>query len=136
MSATLNEIVDNFSLFDEWEDRYRYLIDLGRDLPHMEEGLRADAHLVPGCTSKVWLVSVRNPDGRYHFQVDSDAHIVRGLVALLLAAYQGKSAAEILGTDLAAIFKETGMEQHLSPNRRNGFYAMIGRIQDDVRRGG
>ncbi|MCB1591624.1 MAG: SufE family protein [Alphaproteobacteria bacterium] len=134
MSETLENIVENFSLFDDWEDRYRYLIDLGRGLPHMEEALRTDSHIVRGCTSRVWLVSVKRADGTFHFEADSDAHIVRGLIALLLAAYQDKSAEAILATDLAAIFKETGLDQHLSPNRRNGFYAMVERILADVRR--
>lgn len=136
MAETLENIVENFSLFDDWEERYRYLIDLGRDLPHMEETLRTDSHLVRGCTSQVWLVSVKRPDGTFHFEADSDAHIVRGLIALLLAAYQDKSAGHILATDIANIFKAIGLDQHLSPSRRNGFYAMVERIRADAGRAG
>lgn len=134
MTETLENIVENFSLFDDWEERYRYLIDLGRGLPHMDEALRTDSHLVPGCTSRVWMVAVRRPDGTFQFEADSDAHIVRGLIALLLSAYQGKSAAEILATDIADIFKTIGLDQHLSPSRRNGFYAMVERIRADSAR--
>jgi len=129
MPHTLTELADNFSLFSDWEERYRYLIDLGRSLPHMDEVLKTDAHMVRGCTSKVWMIAVKRPDGTYHFEADSDAHIVRGLIALLLAGYQDKSAVEIAQTDVLALFREIGLEQHLSPNRRNGFYAMVERIR-------
>lgn len=129
MLHTLTELADNFSFFSDWEERYRYLIDLGRSLPHMEEALKTDSHLVRGCTSRVWMVAVRRPDGTFHFEADSDAHIVRGLIALLLAAYQDRSADEISRTDVVKIFKDIGLEQHLSPNRRNGFYAMVERIR-------
>ncbi|MCB1682741.1 MAG: SufE family protein [Alphaproteobacteria bacterium] len=129
MLQTLTELAENFSLFSDWEERYRYLIDLGRTLPHMEEVLKTDDHLVRGCTSRVWMVAVRQPDGTYHFVADSDAHIVRGLIALLMSAYQDKTAQEIADTDVVKIFRDIGLEQHLSPNRRNGFYAMLERIR-------
>ncbi|MBK6895140.1 MAG: SufE family protein [Alphaproteobacteria bacterium] len=129
MSPTLTELAENFSLFSDWEERYRYLIDLGRSLPHMEEALKTESSLVRGCTSRVWLVAERREDGTYHFAADSDAHIVRGLIALLLAGYQDKSAEAIADTDVLALFREIGLEQHLSPNRRNGFYAMVERIR-------
>lgn len=129
MLQTLTELAENFSLFSDWEERYRYLIDLGRGLPHMDEVLKTDAHMVRGCTSKVWMIAVKRPDGTYHFTADSDAHIVRGLIALLLSAYQDKTAEEIARTDVLALFREIGLEQHLSPNRRNGFYAMVERIR-------
>ena len=129
MSAqALNEMVENFALFDDWEERYRYLIDIGRALPHMDESLKTDAHLVRGCTSRVWMVS-NVEDDALHFQADSDAHIVRGLIALLMAAYQGQKLAYIPAIDIEQKFKDIGLDQHLSPNRRSGFFAMVERIQ-------
>ncbi len=125
---SIEEVVENFSLFDDWEDRYRYLIDLGRELPHMDEALKIDAHLVRGCTSRVWLVP-HIKDGALHFEADSDAHIVRGLVALLMAAYQGRSLEEVRAINIDVAFKEIGMDQHLSANRRSGFYAMVEKIK-------
>ncbi len=125
---SLDEVVENFSLFDDWEERYRYLIDLGRALPHMDDSLKIDEHLVRGCTSRVWLV----PDVRddvLHFQADSDAHIVRGLVALLMSAYNGKSLSEVRAIDIEFAFAEIGLDTHLSANRRSGFYAMVERIK-------
>lgn len=128
-TASLEEMVENFSLFDDWEERYRYLIDLGRSLPHLDDAYKTDDFLVRGCTSRVWLV----PEINYnimHFQADSDAHIVRGLVAILMAAYQDKSFQEIRETDIESAFKEIGLDTHLSANRRNGFFAMVERIKD------
>lgn len=124
----IQELAENFSLFSDWEERYRYLIDLGRSLPHMDEGLKIDDFIVRGCTSRVWLVP-EIKDGHLYFQADSDAHIVRGLVALLFAAYYGQSLADIKNIDIVKIFKEIGLDQNLSPNRRNGFYAMIEKIK-------
>ena len=128
MTETLAELAENFALFDDWEERYRYLIDLGRDLPVMEDAKRTDEALVKGCTSRVWLHASRDGD-TYHFEADSDAHIVRGLIALLLSAYQGKTAAEIAETDIEGTFAEIGLDQHLSPNRRNGFFSMVERVK-------
>lgn len=127
-TQSLDELVENFSLFDDWEERYRYLIDLGRSLPHMDDALKVDKHLVRGCTSRVWLVPDIQ-DGVFHFQADSDAHIVRGLVALLVAAYEGKSLDEVRCLDIDAAFRQIGLDQHLSANRRSGFMAMVERIQ-------
>ncbi len=125
---SVDEVVENFALFDDWEERYRYLIDLGRKLPHMDEALKIDAHLVKGCTSRVWLVA-HIKDGVLHFEADSDAHIVRGLVALLIAAYQGRTVDEVRNIDIDEAFKKIGMDQHLSANRRSGFYAMVEKIK-------
>ncbi len=128
MAEQLAELVENFALFEDWEERYRYLIDLGRTLPDMPEDMKTDEALVKGCTSRVWL----HPDikdGILHFQADSDAHIVRGLVALLMSAYQDQPVAEIPNIDLKSAFSEIGLDQHLSPNRRSGFYAMVETIQ-------
>lgn len=125
---SMEELIENFSLFDDWEERYRYLIDLGRALPHMDDVLKVDAYFVRGCTSRVWLVPEIRGDV-LHFQADSDAHIVRGLVAILMAAYQGKTLQEIRGVDIEAAFKRIGLDQHLSANRRSGFFAMVEKIK-------
>lgn len=132
-SLTPEILRETFSLLDEWEDRYAYLIDLGRSLPPMDPALKTDDILVKGCTSRVWLMSMAqvNEDGQAHytFMADSDAAIVKGLVALVLVCIQGKTAAEISAFDLAGFFKDLSLEEHLSPNRRSGFYAMIERIK-------
>ncbi len=125
---TLDELVDDFALFDDWEERYRYLIDLGKTLPPMDENLKTDETFVRGCTSRVWMTA-EEQGGQYHFTADSDAHIVRGLIAILLAAYQDKTAQEIGAVDIDAAFTKIGLDQHLSPNRRNGFFAMVERIK-------
>ncbi len=128
MHSSTEELVEDFALFDDWEDRYRYLIDLGRKLEPMDEALKTEATLVRGCTSRVWMVGeVR--DGKLFIIADSDAHIVRGLIALLLRVYNGKTPEEIAATDIETTFKEIGLDQHLSPNRRNGFFAMVERVK-------
>ena len=124
----MTDLIDNFALFEDWEERYRYLIDLGRELPSMPPELKTDATLVKGCTSRVWLYASENA-GRYSFSADSDAHIVRGLIAVLLAAYQDKTAAEIAAVDIENAFVQLGLDQHLSPNRRNGFFSMAERVK-------
>ena len=128
MADTLEDLVENFSLFDDWEERYRYLIDLGRALPKMDEALKTEANLVRGCTSQVWL-DTKIEEGRLHFIADSDAHIVRGLIGILNAAYQGKSLDEIKATDIEGAMSQIGLDQNLSPNRRNGFFSMVERIK-------
>lgn len=128
MAENIDELIENFTLFDDWEDRYRYIIDLGKALPHMDEDLKVDTHIVPGCTSKVWMVGhVEN--GRLHFVADSDAQIVKGLIAVLMLAYQDKSPDEIKNLNIDSLFEKLGLSSHLSPNRRNGFFAMVGRIK-------
>lgn len=127
--ANLMQLTENFALFHDWEDRYKYLIDLGKTLPPMDESLKNDQTFVRGCTSKVWMVCQKNNDRFYHIIADSDAHIVRGLIAILLAAYQDKSAAEIQAVDIEKTFTEIGLDQHLSPNRRNGFFSMVERVK-------
>jgi cysteine desulfuration protein SufE len=124
----IDELKENFSLFDEWEDRYRYLIDLGRDLPPLDDAYRTDAYKVEGCMSQVWLVP-GSENGRLTFRADSDSAIVKGLIAVLLALYSGRRPAEILATDVEAIFREIGLETHISPNRRNGFFSMVDTIR-------
>ncbi len=125
----LDELVDSFSLFDDWEDRYRYLIDLGASLPPMAESLKTEGNIVKGCTSRVWLTVEKNADGTFHFIADSDAQIVRGLAYLLLCAYQDKTAEDIASYDIDTAFERLGLHQHLSPNRRNGFFAMVEKVK-------
>ena len=125
---TLKQLEESFSLFDNWEDRYRYLIDLGGRLDPMDESLKTPESLVKGCTSKVWLIA-ENRGGKYRFTADSDALIVRGLVYLIMVAYQDRTAEEIRGIDMLGAFDRMGLHQHLSPNRRNGFFAMVERIR-------
>jgi cysteine desulfuration protein SufE len=122
---TLEELVENFSLFDDWEERYRYLIDLGRKLPHLDESLKKDKYLVRGCTSRVWLIPKIKDGDVFTFQADSDAHIVRGLVAVVMAAFQNKPLSEFPQVDIKGAFEAMGMDQHLSTNRRNGFFSMV-----------
>src|ERR1700759_5326305 len=123
------EIIDNFSILDEWDDRYRYLIELGRELPALSAAAHNDANKVQGCASQVWLdTSVRSngADGPVlTFEGASNAHIVRGLIALLLATYSGKPARHILGTDAIALFEKLGLKEHLTPQRSNGFRSMV-----------
>ena len=126
---TLEELNENFALFDDWEERYKYLIDLGKELKNMPESLKTEETLVKGCTSRVWLICETNEAGMFHFTADSDAHIVKGLIAILLSAYEGKTAQEISDVDIDAAFEEIGLNQHLSPNRRNGFFAMVERVR-------
>jgi cysteine desulfuration protein SufE len=125
---TLDDLIENFALFDDWEERYRYLIDLGRTLPAMEEGLKTDETLVRGCTSRVWI-SETIENETLHFIADSDAHIVRGLIAILDRAYQGAALKDIHSIDINAALQKIGLDQNLSPNRRNGFAAMVERIR-------
>jgi cysteine desulfuration protein SufE len=127
-NETLEELVDNFALFEDWEERYRYLIDLGRTLPAMDESLKSEDNLVKGCTSRVWMQADLRDD-TLHFVADSDAHIVRGLIAILDRAYQGQPLSNIDKIDIKAAFASIGLDQNLSPNRRNGFFSMVERIQ-------
>ena len=122
------ELIDHLAFFDEWSERYRYIIDLGKKLEPFPEAERDEAHKVKGCMSQVWL-SHEDQGEKIHFYGDSDAAIVRGLIAVLFAAYSDKTPDEILAFDLDAFFGELGLESHLSPNRRNGFFSMVERIK-------
>ena len=137
MTPTFDEIADNFSLLDEWDDRYRYVIELGRTLAPLPEPARIEANKVQGCASQVWLTTEVKPDGPagpvLSFVGDSDAHIVRGLIAILFAVYSGKSARDILATDAVAVFEQLGLREHLTPQRSNGFRSMVDRIRADAR---
>jgi cysteine desulfuration protein SufE len=135
--ADIAEIVDNFSVLDDWDDRYRYLIELGRDLPPLAAAAHSDANKVQGCASQVWLDTTVRPNGAggpvLTFEGDSDAHIVRGLIAILFATYSGKAARDILGIDAIALFEKIGLREHLTPQRSNGFRSMVDRIRSDAR---
>lgn len=131
----IDEIIDNFSLLDEWDDRYRYVIELGRGMSPLPEIHRTEANKVQGCASQVWLATTASFDAEQpvlHFCGDSDAHIVRGLVAILLAVVSGKPAGEILATDPIALFDRLGLREHLTPQRSNGFRSMVARIRSDA----
>ena len=133
---TIDEISDNFSLLDEWEDRYRYIIELGRTLAPLPAEAHIDANKVQGCASQVWLTTSVRPDGSggpiLTFRGDSDAHIVRGLIAILFALYSDKSARDILATDSYALFERLGLREHLTPQRSNGLKSMVARIRAEA----
>ena len=135
--TTLDEILDNFSLLEEWDDRYRYVIELGRGLSPLPERERSEANKVQGCASQVWLATAVHPNGAggpvLTFLGDSDAHIVRGLIAILLTLYSGRTPQQILATDALAVFDEFGFREHLTPQRSNGLRSMVERIRSDAR---
>lgn len=129
LPMTVDELIENFGLFSDWEERYRYLIELGEALPPFTEAQKTPENKVEGCVSQVWMIPKPGPDGRFDFSADSDSHIVRGLIAVLRIIYAGRSPQEIMETDIKSIFGRLGLEQHISPNRRNGFYAMVENIR-------
>jgi cysteine desulfuration protein SufE len=133
ISMTIDDITENFSFLDDWDDRYRYVIELGRSLPPFPEEARTEANKVQGCASQVWLTSRIERNGEngpvMTFLADSDAHIVRGLIAILLVLYSGKPAREILSTDALAVFDKLGLRENLTPQRSNGLRSMVERIR-------
>ncbi len=133
----IDEIVENFSVLDDWDDRYRYLIELGRQLPPLPQSAYTDANRVQGCASQVWLETDVRPNGAagpvLTFVGDSDAHIVRGLIAILLGLFSGRTAKDILDTDALALFDKIGLREHLTPQRSNGFRSMVERIRSEAR---
>jgi cysteine desulfuration protein SufE len=135
MLPTIDEIVSNFELLDDWEERYRYLIELGRLMEPLPDEAHSDVNKVQGCASQVWLQTDVKTSGSQpvlHLLGDSDAHIVRGLVALLISLYDGKTASEALSTDALGLFKELGLSEHLTPQRSNGVRSMVERIRRDA----
>lgn len=130
---TIADIQSDFALLDDWEDRYRYVIELGRALPALPDAVRTDANKVRGCASQVWLATSRDGD-RMTMQGESDALIVQGLIAILFAIYDGKTLSEITSLDATAVFERLGLKEHLTPQRSNGFGAMVERIRADARR--
>ena len=135
--TTIDEIRDNFALLEDWDDRYRYVIELGRTLEPMPEAEHSPENKVQGCASQVWLSKQLDRSGGngpvLKYVGDSDAHIVRGLIAILLTLYSGRSPQEILSTDAPAVFDEFGFRDHLTPQRSNGLRAMVERIRTDAR---
>ncbi len=133
--TSLEDIRESFAFFDDWEDKYRFLLDLGRELPVMSDELRTDDNIVRGCQSQVWLHSRQQGDETSHsqkliFEIDSDAHIVRGLIAIVMAALNERTPREILDTDIDAIFAELDLLSHLSATRGNGLRAMVSRVRE------
>jgi cysteine desulfuration protein SufE len=122
---SIEDLAENFNALDDWEDRYKYLIDLGNTLPPMDESLKTEAAKVRGCMSQVWMVLTWDNDGRLRLLADSDAQIVRGLIAVLSALFSGKTAEEAARIDVEKDFQRLGLDQHISPNRRNGFFSMV-----------
>lgn len=129
VDTTPDDIIETLSFFDSWEERYKYIIDLGKELPDLNDDLKEEKYLVRGCQSQVWLVP--NQQGNlYFFDVDSDAHIVKGLLAVVLSAFNGKTAESILSFDVDSYFNQLDLVRHLSPTRGNGLRAMVQRIRD------
>jgi cysteine desulfuration protein SufE len=135
--TALEQIKDDFAFLDDWEDRYRYVIELGKALPAMSDEEKSERNKVQGCVSQVWLASTVEDatagDPVIRFRGDSDAHIVRGLVAIALSAFSGRRASEIEDFDAVVLFDELGLVEHLTPQRANGLRSMVNRIKQDAR---
>jgi cysteine desulfuration protein SufE len=134
-TAAFAAIESDFELLDDWEDRYRYVIELGRRLAPLPDGEKSEANKVRGCASQVWITSRPAPDGRepaLEFAGQSDSHIVQGLIAILLALVNGRSAREVAAMDIHARFAALGLKEHLTPQRSNGLVSMVERIKSDV----
>ncbi|MBN2752399.1 MAG: SufE family protein [Rhodospirillaceae bacterium] len=131
--AELDDLRETFGFLDDWEERYAYIIDLGKGLPEMDDALKTEATKVRGCTSQVWMVgrerTAENGCMCLDIVADSDAHIVRGLIRILIMLYSGRTKAEIMSTDAEGFFHGLGLDQHLSPSRRNGLFSMVERIR-------
>lgn len=132
LDLDLDELIENFEMFDDWEERYSYLIDLGKQLPELPPEDYTETNKVNGCMSQVWMIATvdtAHEPPTLKIIADSDAHIVKGLIAILLVVYSGKTATEIAHIDIQDIFERLELSSHLSMNRRNGFYAMVERIK-------
>lgn len=133
MDPQIEKLKSTFEMLPDWEERYRFIIDLGRKLEPMDDADKTDEHKVRGCMSQVWLTAEDRPDGDegpvLHFRGDSDAHIVRGLIAILFQIYSDRTPQEIVDTDIRAIFEELQLEQHITANRRNGLHSMVETIR-------
>ncbi|AAK23045.1 cysteine desulfuration protein SufE [Caulobacter vibrioides] len=132
IDTALTDLADEFELLGDWEERYRYVIELGKDLAPLTDAERSEANKVRGCASQVWLVTEPQADGSIVFRGDSDAHIVSGLIAILLRLYSGRAAADIAGFDAKAAFDRLGLSEALSSQRSNGLKSMVARIQRDA----
>jgi cysteine desulfuration protein SufE len=129
LDTNIDEIIENFQMLDDWDDRYGYLIELGRALKPMPDGAQTDINKVKGCVSQVWLYPSATDDGRVAFRGASDAHIVSGLVAVALSLFSGQRAEEIVAIDEQKTFRDIGLAEHLTPQRSNGLRAMVERIK-------
>lgn len=127
-TEAVTELIDNFSLFEDWEERYSYLIELGQALPDLDEAEKNDLNKVEGCVSQVWMVAEPKGEALY-FRATSDAILVKGLIAVLDKAYQGVETDKLDQVDIEQIFAELGLDSNISPNRRNGFFAMVERLK-------
>ena len=134
MPRTIQSIIDDFDLLDDWEDKYRYVIELGRELPDMPDAEKSEANKVNGCVSQVWLVAEagHHQDDTVSFRGDSDAHIVRGLVAIMISALSGRRAQEVVAFDAEGLFRRIGLDSHLTPQRSNGLRAMVDRMKSEA----
>jgi len=129
IQTEIDDLIDEFDLLGDWEQRYSYLIDMGKALTVFSEEDRSEANKVKGCVSQVWLITEAKDNDRLVFRADSDAHIVRGLAALLVRLYSGRTREEILSVDARDVLAKIGLSEHLSPQRSNGLTSMIGRIR-------
>lgn len=132
---TLDEILDNFEFLEDWEDKYRYVIELGRTMPEFPDDKRIADYKIEGCVSQVWLIKdidTSSDEPVLTYSGDSDAHIVRGLVALVLTAFSGRKASDIIKFDTDGMFSQIGLREHLTPQRSNGLSAMVNRIKRDA----
>ena len=127
MNKEIDQIISEFAVFDDWQDKYAYIIDLGKRLPSLDESQKTDDNKVTGCISQVWLVHTEE-DGKHYFQADSDAFIVKGLLAIILRIFSGKTKAEIVKTNFQMLFDSIGLENHLSVSRSNGVHSVVRKI--------
>jgi cysteine desulfuration protein SufE len=129
LTNEMHKIIEEFSLFEDWEDKYSYIIDLGKKLFPLDEKHKTDYNMVVGCSSQVWLIAHKDKANKYFFLADSDAYIVKGLIAILLRVFSGKTAEEIQKINIEDFFLSLGLKKHLSPNRSNGLFAMVNKIK-------
>lgn len=133
LPENIQDLIEDFEFLTDWEDRYMHVIDMGKQLPGMLDAFKVDANKVKGCVSQVWLLTQHDADtNKLNFQGDSDAHIVKGLVAIVLEIYSGRTPAEIIKLEAEPILKSLGLAEHLSPQRSNGLRAMVGRIRTEA----
>jgi len=125
----INELLENFEMLDNWEDRYSYIIELGKELPKMDNSFKTEENKVQGCSSQVWMVANNNND-KFEFIADSDSSIVKGLIAILKIIYNEKTKKEIQKINIEDLFKQMDLENHISVNRRNGFFSMVSKIKE------
>lgn len=134
-TTTIDDLISDFEMLDDWEERYRYVIELGRALPMMDDALKSPATKVNGCASQVWIFSTLTADSKLHLQGDSDALIVKGLIAIAFLIFEPLTLDEIKSVDAQALFAKLGLKDHLTPQRSNGLASMVARIKSDAARG-